>query len=1249
MLKPLRTILLETISQDILRNKPTAQVIVSFGSHQIGGSHIRVLKTPSRLNLAESSHYQYEIPKIDDALTDDDGDVKFTAPNLSHIKKIKDEASFSLGSTAPSGLASLLKSPHYHPATLAISKTAHKSPQGTKMAVVPFYPSMDSPKKEPTQYIIHPSSPNPVEGMFHPSTKWAHIQIHSNGMHIHSIHPTFQAAQDSAIISNKYDDQSGIINQVNNLHVDFGSYLEKNPHLSIHHIPVHLKPNIYAYNGGLVAPSNKLSTTWQVSSIPHDDYAHTDSGFKHFPFTDYKQLATIISLKEKPDKPSAQGTPKPSSSALSTPSASNSSIPEAHRASDKEGWIDGTGRLALADLENNHYDKTYPLTNHLAEILKNGPVDHPHVAVVADPDKKHKFLLGHHDPKTEPPISSNNRFINLVIRPSNKTTPLGLVSSPDTKYYEGTKSFVKGLHTQYGHNHPYAHPIQMSTPLANYDSQHPEIFDAKSKESIPTNFHDKISLHYVPGALNNTVIHINHSSVGSLDLDKEKEPKALASPPSIPDEHRHDGWVKFSDNKTIDTWHSKIVPFDHSNNTSFYPVTKGLSDKHFAGEHINPTIVADPDKKFPFLIGHDPDPTPKAGSSHGVLVSPINAVPHPLKLIFKHGFDSLKAHQTKNELGNSHGNNIYSHVQASSQTKDKLAPHASSNTITVGGTGYKIQLHYVPGAPNSTVAHYDHPETGTFDPGDYVKAQTPVTAPIPQKYGKVEFTTKGPKVTAAGENETTLNGKDIFPITDELHDHVALHGEYHGYTSIHADPNDKHVMVLGKHKLADDPSVLNDNGNHFGLLRWCNYNNTLKLCHMGKISASHIFKELTGMTTNYGTKGCYSVVRLHDSVANHLNSLEPSFDGIPHQPWNGKSNSEVDIAIHHTPGTLHDTTLTVDHPILNKGGKSGTKTPATKPSPVKSSAPATPYKSTVEINTEDYEADKYPEHNFKPGAIHTLVNKSDSTVALTSRDKAEILHHAKQNGGYDKFLVGEKGPWVKSGERAELHPDGRFHGIPPPDEDHFFPQSVHHVSDVIDRLKNASTNITDKDVASIRYYGVEGGSTVLNDAHWKGIKPPLIGANHSKRLNSILSTQKISEPKGFRAFQSVRFDPASVPPNDRSNKRIVSNPGFTSTTMDYSEAKAFSHEHPSYDDGTGGKIRHILQLHIPNDTHALYVGHHNGTPHHEVMMPRNTHLHISNSPIHEEKDVSSGTTYKIWHARVLHDGVHYLPMDKDYN
>lgn len=149
------------------------------------------------------------------------------------------------------------------------------------------------------------------------------------------------------------------------------------------------------------------------------------------------------------------------------------------------------------------------------------------------------------------------------------------------------------------------------------------------------------------------------------------------------------------------------------------------------------------------------------------------------------------------------------------------------------------------------------------------------------------------------------------------------------------------------------------------------------------------------------------------------------------------------------------------------------------------------------------------------------------------------------------------------------------------------------------------------------------GSSYIN----KSLIHPETASNDSRgkveKLDGAMKSIGPSTPHDMHVYSGIKFDPHQNITAENGQHHLHL-PAFTSTTIDPIVAKVFSRGN-------------IVKIHVPKGSHGFYAPGLEGKPNseHEFIIPRGAKLHIHPEPT----DDVEGGSYKIWHAKLVHDGV----------
>jgi hypothetical protein len=128
------------------------------------------------------------------------------------------------------------------------------------------------------------------------------------------------------------------------------------------------------------------------------------------------------------------------------------------------------------------------------------------------------------------------------------------------------------------------------------------------------------------------------------------------------------------------------------------------------------------------------------------------------------------------------------------------------------------------------------------------------------------------------------------------------------------------------------------------------------------------------------------------------------------------------------------------------------------------------------------------------------------------------------------------------------------------------------------------------------------------------------------RMNSLLHNHKT--PFDFHAYSGLGFNPEHIMEHGETHGKLHL-PAFTSTSLSPRIAHSFA-EWKGRDNML--EHHHIVKIHIPQGSRGLYR-----RGEQEFILPNNSKLHMHPTP--EDHVYNKLHPVKVWHAKLVHDGV----------
>lgn len=178
--------------------------------------------------------------------------------------------------------------------------------------------------------------------------------------------------------------------------------------------------------------------------------------------------------------------------------------------------------------------------------------------------------------------------------------------------------------------------------------------------------------------------------------------------------------------------------------------------------------------------------------------------------------------------------------------------------------------------------------------------------------------------------------------------------------------------------------------------------------------------------------------------------------------------------------------------------------------------------------------------------------------------------------------------------------------------------SEHDHRDLVNHYKYENDH-----VAGIRKYSA--WSEDMNKALHHGTE---MHPQHKQMADEMdAATKHNVTPKPIKVYSGIQWHPGNLP---KSGENFIAHQkAFTSTSLSKSVASLFAMKHLD-------EHHHMIELDVPKGSHGAYIAHHSMHPHErEFTLPKNSKMAIHHEPTIEHRD---GTKYKVWKARLIHDG-----------
>lgn len=140
-----------------------------------------------------------------------------------------------------------------------------------------------------------------------------------------------------------------------------------------------------------------------------------------------------------------------------------------------------------------------------------------------------------------------------------------------------------------------------------------------------------------------------------------------------------------------------------------------------------------------------------------------------------------------------------------------------------------------------------------------------------------------------------------------------------------------------------------------------------------------------------------------------------------------------------------------------------------------------------------------------------------------------------------------------------------------------------------------------------------------------------------RQLDAALDQRKAH--KDFHVYSGIPFNPNEV----KNTDGLIHLPAYTSTSLKFAKAAAFSRNFSDHDDPEHTSHNHILKIHIPEGSkHGGYIDQHSSykDKEHEFLMKRNSIIRVE--PVPETHIASNGIDHvkvHVWNAHIVESGI----------
>lgn len=153
----------------------------------------------------------------------------------------------------------------------------------------------------------------------------------------------------------------------------------------------------------------------------------------------------------------------------------------------------------------------------------------------------------------------------------------------------------------------------------------------------------------------------------------------------------------------------------------------------------------------------------------------------------------------------------------------------------------------------------------------------------------------------------------------------------------------------------------------------------------------------------------------------------------------------------------------------------------------------------------------------------------------------------------------------------------------------------------------------------------------------KKLTPADVAAKKINDLQDVVRSYRT--PRDMHVYSGVHKDVVSgILDYTHEGPAHLHLPAFTSTSIDPDVAMDFAQAMDLHG------IRHVLKIHVPQGSHGVYMHQDNSgnlhTREKEFLLHNGTKLHVHPQPTeYFHPEMSGHSFYKIWHAKLVHDGV----------
>lgn len=131
-----------------------------------------------------------------------------------------------------------------------------------------------------------------------------------------------------------------------------------------------------------------------------------------------------------------------------------------------------------------------------------------------------------------------------------------------------------------------------------------------------------------------------------------------------------------------------------------------------------------------------------------------------------------------------------------------------------------------------------------------------------------------------------------------------------------------------------------------------------------------------------------------------------------------------------------------------------------------------------------------------------------------------------------------------------------------------------------------------------------------------------------KRLSESIKKQEPT-PHSFFVYTGIKHNMNDAKVDQETGHIHIHNPAYTSTSLSINTAETFARSYMH----NGKSVKHIIKMEIPKGAHGTFMEHYGSIGENEFLLHKDAKFHI-----HPEPDKPT-ETHRVWHAKLVHDGV----------